>query len=129
MTVAALAGCAPPGPSLSITDFRLGPAPPDAQVRAAYMTVHNAGTQARTLVSATSNAFEIGEFHQTQVVNEMSTMRREPSVVVEPGQTVNFEPFGRHLMLMVPVARTTGALTVTICLDDGECVELSEHAP
>lgn len=123
------AACGSPGSaSVEITDFRLGPAPAQAQTRAGYLRVSNKGDRARTLVSATSNAYDIVEFHRTQIVNEVSTMRRENEVVIGAGEAVLFEPFGRHLMLMVPVQRPVDApTTVTLCFGDGECIELTDR--
>lgn len=123
-----VAGCAPsPSPSIRISDFRLGPAPPKAQTRAGYLRVANTGRRARTLTRASSNAWEIVEFHRTEIVDEVSTMRRESEVIIPPGDEVIFEPFGRHLMLMVPAPPPDDAPTiVTLCFADGECIELTE---
>lgn len=133
LAAGALSGCdAPAAPSVSISEFRLGPAPPGAQARAAYLTVLNRGDRPRTLVTASSSAYEVVEFHRTETVNEVSSMRREDRVVIAPGERVVFEPFGRHLMLMVPRTRTeektSVPVTVTVCFADGECVELTEES-
>ncbi|MEO1575258.1 MAG: copper chaperone PCu(A)C, partial [Pseudomonadota bacterium] len=73
------------------------------------------------------NAWDIVEFHRTEIVDELSTMRREASVRIAPGDEVVFEPFGRHLMLMVPVPLPGDVPTVvTLCFADGECFELTE---
>ena len=122
----ALPGCDDPGPTLQVADFRLSDAPPGALTRAGYLTLHNRGKRERVLTSATSNAYQRIEFHRTEVVDDVSTMRREARVHIAPGASVTFEPFGRHLMLMQPLDNTRDDLvTITLCFGDGECVELT----
>lgn len=120
-----LTGCSPSGPALSVTDFRLSDAPPGASARAAYLTISNNSDQTRELVRASSNAYRIVEFHRTEIVDNQSSMRREDTVAIGPGETVVFEPFGRHLMLMAANEISDPNVSILLCFDDGHCIDVA----
>ena len=108
----------------------LSAAPPDAPMRAGYLTLTNHGPESRTLTSARSDAYEIVEFHVTEIVDGVARMREERDLTLAPGDTLSFEPLGRHLMLMRPTGRTgTGPLVIELCFADGECIAVSTADP
>jgi copper(I)-binding protein len=123
--------CADDPGSVSISALTLNDAPPGARMRAGYFTLENSTPMERSLVSASSNAFEVVEFHRTEEVDGQSRMRQEQSVTVGPGETVRFERFGRHLMFMQPVSPAVDdtAVSVELCFADGECIRTSVATP
>lgn len=123
--------CADDPGVVSVSALVLSDAPPGAGMRAGYFTLENSTAAPRSLVSASSNAFEVVEFHRTVEVDGQSRMRQEQGVTVAPGETVRFERFGRHLMLMRPVSPAVddAAVSVALCFADGECINTSVSAP
>ena len=93
--------CSPspePGPP-SIEGAWIREAPPGASMTAGYMTVENPGEKDIELVEVRSDDFESIELHVTVTEDGVARMRREDSVVVPAGGSVEFAPGGRHLML------------------------------
>lgn len=126
LLAAALPGCA--GPSgIEAGPLQLSEAPPDAPMRAGYLTLINHGPGPRTLVGARSAAFGSVEIHRTETVDGVARMREEREIVIAPGATLVFEPFGRHLMLMQPHPSAPGAVAVELCFADGQCVTARER--
>jgi hypothetical protein len=74
-------------------------ATPGVDVAAAYLTLHNAGTQAVVVTGVRSPAAESAMIHETTLINGESTMRPRESLRIAPGETVRFAPGGLHIML------------------------------
>jgi copper(I)-binding protein len=66
---------------------------------AAYFVVVNQGSEADTLVGATSGVASKAEFHETRIVNDVAEMVPIPRLDVPAGGRVEFKPGGYHLML------------------------------
>ncbi len=95
-----LAGCAPSEPPLPVArDAWVRAAPPDAGMTAGYLNIDNPGDRPMTLTGVHSDAFERIELHTTIMEDGVARMRMEESVAIAPGETVAFEPGGRHLMM------------------------------
>jgi len=119
--------CAQDPGAVTVSALTLNDAPPGARMRAGYFSIENTPARPRELVSASSTAYGLVEFHRTVEIDGQSRMREEKSVTVAPGQSVNFEPFGRHLMLMRPSQPPVADqdVVVELCFADGECVRTS----
>jgi len=98
-----LAGLLPaPGfaqpPAVSAQDAWIR-ATPGIDVAAAYLTLHNGGTQPVVLSGVRSVDATAAMIHQTTIVNGQSTMRAHEPLRLAPGETVRFAPGGLHIML------------------------------
>ncbi len=100
-TVLLLSACSG-GNDVVITDPWVRAMPPGSQMTAAYFSFTNRTGQDQTIVAASSEAFGLVEIHRTINVDGISRMQQEDAIVVGPGETIHFEPHGRHLMLMRP---------------------------
>ena len=74
-------------------------AAPGVDVAAAYLTLHNAGTQPVVVSGVSSPAAGAVMSHETTLVNGRSTMRVHEPLRVAAGETVRFAPEGLHIML------------------------------
>lgn len=75
--------------------------PAGAKVGGGYLTVHNEGKDADTLVSATAEVAGKVEIHEMAVKDGIMTMRPLPDGVAVPaGAEVKLAPGGYHLMLL-----------------------------
>jgi periplasmic copper chaperone A len=107
-------------------------------VAAAYLTITNRGTQADTLLGASSDAARSATFHHTMHSNGMAHMRATGEISIAAGQVLRVAPNGLHLMLNglrqplaagahIPVVlkfRRAGEVTVQV-----EVVPLTAAAP
>ncbi len=94
------AGCAPASnPDIEVTDARIRAPLPGRDMTAGYFTLRNDRDAALVLTGVTSPAARAVEMHETSSDGGMMKMRRLDEVVVGAGETVRFEPGGRHLML------------------------------
>lgn len=77
------------------------PQPPTTTEGALYLVLRN-GTAEDTLVSVTSEAARAAEFHETMAGDhaKMGHMAKVEAVVLKPGETLQFAPGGRHVMLL-----------------------------
>jgi copper(I)-binding protein len=124
LTAALLAvACSPsPGPRPpSIEGAWIREAPPGASMTAGYMTVENPGGKDIELIEVRSDDFESIELHVTVTEDGVARMRREDSVVVSAGGSVEFAPGGRHLMLFGQARPLTegDSVQLVIGLSDG----------
>jgi hypothetical protein len=101
--------------------------PPTAMMTAGYLSVFNPGPDEIVIVSVESPQFGSIEMHGTDIVDGVSRMRQRETVAVPPGETVNFEPGGLHLMLMEPVEGIpeSGSIELVLILGDGSRLETS----
>jgi periplasmic copper chaperone A len=73
---------------------------PTTPVGAAYFTISNKTAQADKLISASYAGAERVELHNHIKQGDVMQMRQVPSVAIEAGQQVKFQPGGLHVMLM-----------------------------
>ena len=95
--IPALTHAAPP-PALSAQDAWVR-ATPGAEVAAAYLTLHNGGTEAVVVSGVSSPAAGAAMIHESALVNGQSTMRAHEPLRLGAGETVHFAPGGLHIML------------------------------
>ena len=72
---------------------------PGADVAAAYLTLHNGGTQPVVVIGVSSPAAGQAMIHETALKNGQSTMRARERLRIAPGETVRLAPEGLHIML------------------------------
>ena len=97
LLIPALSAAAPP-PALSAQDAWVR-ATPGVEVAAAYLTLHNGGTQPVVVNGVTSPAAGAAMIHESALVNGQSTMRAHEPLRLGAGETVHFAPGGLHIML------------------------------
>ncbi len=85
-------------PALSARDAWLR-ATPGVAVAAAYLTLHNRGTQPVVVSGVRSPDCAAAMIHGTTIVNGQSMMRPRELLRIAPGETVRLEPGGLHIML------------------------------
>ncbi|MFL1876661.1 copper chaperone PCu(A)C [Hansschlegelia beijingensis] len=72
-----------------------------AKVGAGYFTLTNQGSTPDRLVSVSSDFSEKAEMHETTTENGVSRMRPiSGGLEIKPGETIRFEPGGKHLMFL-----------------------------
>lgn len=89
---------AAPPPALSAQDAWVR-ATPGVDVAAAYLTLHNGGTQPVVVNGVTSPAAGAALIHESSLLNGQSTMRAHEPLRIGAGETVRFAPGGLHIML------------------------------
>ncbi len=106
---------------LEISDARIKNLPPTVPVRAGYMTLHNPGQQAVTIVAVQSDAFASVEIHRSYMHDGMMRMDQVDSLMIAPGATLQLAPGGLHLMMMQPAEATRPGDRIEILLqfEDG----------
>lgn len=88
-------------PALSVQDAWIR-AIPGSDVAAAYLTLHNSGTQPLFVVGVRSPRAQQAMIHETTVANGQSRMRARERLRVGPGETLRLAPGGLHIMLHMP---------------------------
>jgi periplasmic copper chaperone A len=72
---------------------------PGSDVAAAYLTLHNGGTQAVSIVGVRSPRAREAMIHESTLVNGQSRMRPHEHVALGAGETLRFAPGALHIML------------------------------
>lgn len=93
-----LSGCQSGEAPISIENAWSPPTPPGAFAAAVYM--HVTARDADVLLSASTPIAQHAEMHTTTDVDGMMQMRPIERAPLAAGETVRFEPGGRHFMLM-----------------------------
>ena len=94
-----LAGGCSPAPDVLIDNARVRALIPGQDKTVAYMDVHNRTGSAVTLTGARADTVRAMEIHTTRMDDGVMRMRRLKTVEIPAGETLRFEPGGRHLML------------------------------
>jgi periplasmic copper chaperone A len=101
-------------------------ATPGSDVAAAYLTLHNEGKKAVTLVGVDCSLAAMAMIHETTVKGGIARMRPHEQLVIPPGATVKLEPEGLHIMLhgvTKPLA-PGAAVPLVLRLSDGTSVQV-----
>jgi copper(I)-binding protein len=72
---------------------------PGNDVAAAYLTLHNGGTQPLVVTAVSSPRLAMAMIHETRLVNGQSIMRAHEELSIAPGETLRLAPGGLHVML------------------------------
>ncbi|MCP4767374.1 MAG: copper chaperone PCu(A)C [Gammaproteobacteria bacterium] len=106
---------------LEFSDAWIKNLPPTIPVRAGYMTMHNPGPGALSVVAIRSDAFANVEIHRSFMQDGMMRMEPVDELEIEADASVKLEPGGLHLMMMMPQEPTSPGdeIIVFVKLDDG----------
>ena len=74
--------------------------PPGAAVTAAYGSLMNHGSDTVTIVNVTSTTGTEAQMHDVIADGDQRKMMQLNSVDIAPGESLVFEPGGRHIMLL-----------------------------
>lgn len=112
---------------LHIMNAWINDAPPMLKHRAGYMVIHNMGDTDIVLESASSDAFETVEFHESLLDGDQVQMRQRKTIKVDAGKTVKFQPGGLHLMLLnkQKELKQGDAAGITLSLANGETIDVN----
>jgi len=104
-------------------------APPTAKNLAGYGELKNTSSNIIEIVSIESKLFEKVEMHITTFENGMMRMAEVKKLILKPGESVYFEPGGRHFMLIKPNTAIVSGLIVPvlITLSSGEKINYEMH--
>ena len=104
-------------------------APPNANMLAAYVTLHNQTSENLTLVGAYAPDFGMAEIHKTIEVDGMLKMREQESLPLSSQSEIVMQPGGLHIMLMMPERSFKVGETARICLiyENAAGEELIQH--
>jgi copper(I)-binding protein len=99
LAVAGLACSLPAAAQVVASEGWARATPPGARTAAAYLVLTNKGTESRSLLKIVSPISDRVTLHQTSVdAQGVSRMWPLAKLEIEPGQSVSFEPGGRHVM-------------------------------
>lgn len=91
-------------------------APPTMTMNAGYFALVNHGHHEQTLVSASSPNYKHIEFHASEMIDGMVSMKKVEQVTVGSHQSVYFKPGGLHLMMHKPVKAPAEGETIQVSL-------------
>lgn len=130
LLAALLAACSSDvGVTLVADDVVLTTPRPGTSTSAGYLQLTNRSDRPVQITSVTSPQFARVEMHETIVSDGVARMRPIESLTVPPGDTLHFEPGGRHLMLMQPDEPlgdvtlyffTADSIALTVHIDSGD---------
>lgn len=83
-----------------ISDARIVQPPPGSNVAAAYFTVSNSSDKALEITGAASDIAAKTEVHLSIIENDVAKMAKQNSVVIEPGESLEFKHGSFHVMFM-----------------------------
>lgn len=112
---------------LEIHDAWAREAPPNAEVMAAYLTLHNHSAKTHTLVSVSSPEFTQVKMHRTEQHDGMTKMLPVSRVMLSTNGSMSFQPGGMHLMLMEPKKRfkSGDSISLTLFFTDESSLKIS----
>jgi len=86
--------------SLQWQDAWVRAMPPGTTVAAAYGSVTNAGDAEITVVGVTSSLGDEAQMHDVIAEGDQRRMVQLNELTIGPGETLSFQPGGKHIMLM-----------------------------
>ena len=117
-----LAACTEEQAPLTASNVIVTQAVPGMPMSAGYFELTNNSGQAISITHVTSPEFASVEMHETIIKDEVARMTPLGTLTLQSGETVSFEPGGKHLMLMRP---SDDIDSVTLQFFAGESVLLS----
>lgn len=89
--------------------------PPAAQVTAAYGQLMNHGDETVTITGVSSTVGAEAQMHDVIADGDQRRMTPLTSVEIAPGETLTFQPGGRHIMLLGVVETPSEGSQVELC--------------
>jgi hypothetical protein len=124
------AGCVPtstPG-TVNVLDAWARPAPDAGGTTAVYFRLVNSGDRPDRLIGGESPAAEVTELHQTMIDGDVMQMMPLAGIDLGPGETVDFEPGGFHVMLIGLARALSPGDSVVLILEFQEAGEIPIEA-
>ncbi|MFK7976779.1 MAG: copper chaperone PCu(A)C [Halioglobus sp.] len=90
--------------------------PPSHSMTAAYVSIVNETDSAFGIVGATADVARVAEIHTTRNVDGFMQMEQLEGLAIAPGERVELEPGGTHIMLMGLTFMPAPGDTVNLCL-------------
>jgi copper(I)-binding protein len=115
--------------ALVLKDAWVRALPPTQANTAGYLEMVNSGTDAVTVVAASSNIAKRVEFHRTVEVDGLMRMEQLQEIVLSPGERYALEPGGAHLMFIDVTTMPAPGETVRFCLELASGQEVCTVAP
>lgn len=122
VAAAALGACSGETPPLVVANLEVTAPLPGSHVSAGYFRMTSNADRMIEISHVASTGFRSVEMHETVIDAGVARMRRLSGFRIAPGETVVFEPGGKHLMLTGPAA---GLETVTLSFFSGESLLLA----
>ena len=109
-------------PGIALTEARVQLPAVSGRPGAAYFTVSQANGTPRAIAAVDVEMAGRAEMHETVKSGETSTMKPLTSVPLEPGQSVEFSPGGKHVMLfdLDPKLRFADEVELTVTFEGGD---------
>lgn len=101
---------------LTIEDAWVRAMPSTHSMTAAYMSIVNDTDSAYGIIGATADVARIAEIHTTRNVDGFMQMQEVEGLAIAPGERVDLEPGGTHVMLMGLTFMPEPGDTVHLCL-------------
>ena len=101
---------------IMVEDAWIPMAPPTMIMNAGYVTLVNHGHHQQTLVSASSPNYKHIEFHTSEMIDGMVSMKKVEQVTIGSHQSVYFKPGGLHLMMHKPAKAPVEGETIRVSL-------------
>lgn len=117
--------CSDTDAPLVATDISIARPLPGTRMTAGYLTLTNNTSEQITITEVTSPEFHAVQMHESVIADGIVRMRALDEVTIPPGDSVDFEPGARHLMLIQPTGETDN---VTLKFIAGEAVVLTINA-
>ena len=97
-----MVACSQAQAPLTASDVVVTRSVPGMPMSAGYFKLTNNSGQAISISHVTSPQFASVQMHETIIKDEVVRMAPLETLILQPGETVSFEPGGKHLMLMRP---------------------------
>ena len=132
-----LAACSAPsattgGPDITVESPWARSSPKMAEAGAAYMILTNSGSESDRLLSVSTEAAEVVEFHES-FMDENQVMKMRPIeggvIEVPAGSSVELKPGGMHLMLIKLVSPLEEGTQISLMLNFEKTGEMSVQLP
>ena len=114
--------------TIKVSDSFVRETIPGTHISSAYMTIHNTGKAAVTLLSASSPRFPRIEIHEHIMSDGMMSMIKKDSVTIENGVVV-FKPMGLHFMIFDIEAPLRQGDEVILTLHFSDASDVSVKVP
>jgi len=111
---------------LTVTNARMPLPPSGSDVGAVYLTLHNEGTDSKTIVAVESPSARSAMLHKSMVVQGTERMRPIERLTIAAGREIVLAPGGLHIMLVGLKAdlRVGQEVPLVLRLEGGQKVEV-----